>query len=151
MQNRLTPAALIAILAAPLPPATAWAQSRGLSAVAPYAGRLVWVRDRTGSELLARVVSATDSELGVTVGGVGRTIPVTGIARVSIDGDSITDGMLIGAAIGVPWGVLACQGARTRCATGTNVLAGIAISGALGAWLDARHHGRTVLYRAPGP
>ena len=128
----------------------AWAQNIGLSSVARYAGRLVWVQGRTGSQLLARVVSATNAELVVTLGGVPRTLPVTDIVRVSLEGDSLTSGAIIGGAIGIPVGVLSCQGSVTEeCNVLGRAVLGAALYGAIGAWIDSRHHGRTVIYRGP--
>lgn len=126
------------------------AQSIGLASVARYAGRLVWVEGRTGSQLLARVVSATNAELVVTLGGVARTLPVTEIVRVSLEGDSPTSGAIIGGAIGIPIGVLSCQGSVTEeCNILGRAVLGAALYGAIGAWIDSRHHGRTVIYRRP--
>lgn len=128
----------------------AWAQTIGLSSVARYAGRLVWVEGRTGGQLLARVVSATNAELVLTLGGVPRTLPVTEIVRVSLEGDSLTSGAIIGGAIGIPVGVLSCQGSVTEdCNVLGRAVLGAALYGAIGAWIDSRHHGRTVIYRGP--
>ena len=130
----------------------AWAQNVGLSSVGRYAGRLVWVQDRTGSQLLARVISATNTELTLTLGGVPRTLPVTDIVRISLEGDSLMSGALIGGAIGIPAGVFSCQGAVTEdCNALGRAALGAAIWGAIGAWIDSRHHGRTVIYRASRP
>ena len=149
--SQLMRAVLVAaLLASPL--SIAWAQNVGLSSVTRYAGRLVWVQDRTGSQLLARVVSATNAELTVTLGGVARTFAVPDIVRVSLDGDSLTNGMIIGGAIGVPAGAFSCQGSVTEdCNFLGRALLGAVIYGAIGAWIDSRHHGRTVIYRAPRP
>ena len=139
-----------ALLASPL--SIGWAQNVGLSSVARYAGRLVWVQDRTDSQLLARVISATNTELTLTLGGVPRTLPVTDIVRISLEGDSLTSGALIGGAIGIPAGVLSCQGSVTEdCNVLGRAALGAAIWGTIGAWIDSRHHGRTVIYRAPRP
>jgi hypothetical protein len=144
-------AALVAALFA-FPLSIAWAQNVGLSSVARYAGRLVWVQDRTGSQLLARVVSATNAELTVTLGGVPRTFAVPDIIRISLDGDSLTNGTIIGAAIGVPAGAFSCQGSVTEeCNFLWRAVLGAVIYGAIGAWIDSRHHGRTVIYRSPRP
>ena len=137
-----------AMLASPW--SIAWAQNAGLSSVARHAGRLVWVQDRTGSQLLARVVSATNTELILTLGGVPRTLPVADIVRVSLEGDSLTSGAVIGGASGIPAGVLSCQGSVTEdCNVLGRAVLGAAIWGAIGVWIDSRHHGRTVIYRAP--
>jgi hypothetical protein len=137
-----------AMLASPL--SIAWAQNVGLSSVARYASRLVWVQDRTGSQLLARVVSATNTELILTLGGVPRTLPAADIVRISLEGDSLTSGAIIGGAIGIPAGVLSCQGSVTEdCNVLGRAVLGAAVWGAIGAWIDSRHHGRTVIYRAP--
>jgi hypothetical protein len=127
-------------------------QRIGLSSVARYAGRLVWVQDRTGNQLLARVVSATNADLIVTLGGLPRTFPVTDVARISLEGDSLTSGATIGGAIGFPIGVLSCQGSSSEdCNTLGRAAFGAALYGAIGAWIDSRHHGRTVIYRAARP
>src|SRR5258705_13798265 len=97
-----------ALLASPL--STAWTQNVGLSSVARYAGRLVWVEDRAGSQLLARVVNATNSELALKLAGVPRILPVTDIVRISLEGDSLRGGASIGRAIGIPAGALTFQG-----------------------------------------
>ena len=139
-----------ALLASPM--SIAWAQNVGLSSVVRYAGRLVWVEDRTGSQLLARVVSATNTELTFTLGGVPRTIPVTDIVRISLEGDSVTSGAVIGGAMGIPAGVLSCQGSVTEdCSVLGRAVLGAVVWGAIGAWIDSRHHGRTIIYRAPRP
>ena len=144
-------AALVAALFA-FPSSTAWAQSPGLSSVARYAGRLVWVQDRTGSQLLARVVNATNAELTMTLGGVPRTLAVTDIVRISLDGDSLTNGAIIGGVIGLPAGAFSCQGSVTEdCNFLGRAILGAVIYGAIGAWIDSRHHGRTVIYRSPRP
>jgi hypothetical protein len=110
------------------------------------------VQGRTGSPVLARVVSATNAELVVTLGGVPRTFPVMDIARISLEGDSLTSGAIIGGAIGFPIGVLSCQGSSSEdCNTLGRAAFGAAFYGAIGAWIDSRHHGRTVIYRAPRP
>lgn len=144
-------AVLVALLLLPGTPAGAGAQGQGLSRVAASTGKLAWVIDRTGRTLLVRIVSATDSELAITVGGAPQTIPVGEIARVFLDGDSVKDGAIIGGLIGLPIGVLSCQGSVTAdCDYAGHAIIGAVIYGAIGALIDWRHHGRTVLYRAPG-
>ena len=139
-----------ALLASPL--SNAGAQNPGLASVARSAGRLVGVQDRAGSQLLARVVDATNAELILTLGGVPRTFPVADIIRISLEGDSVTSGAIIGGAIGIPAGVLSCQGSvREDCNVLGRAMFGAAIWGAIGAWIDSRHHGRTVIYRGSGP
>jgi hypothetical protein len=143
--------ALIAgLLASPM--SIAWAQNVGLSSVARYAGRLVWVQDLTGSQLLARVVSATNNELILTLGGVPRNVPAADIVRISLEGDSLRSGAIVGGAMGIPAGVLSCQGSVTEdCNVLGRAVLGAAVWGAIGAWIDSRHHGRTIIYRAPRP
>ena len=88
----------------------------------------------------------------VTLGGVPRTLPVTNVVRLSLEGDSLTSGAILGGALGIPVGVLSCQGSVTEdCNVLGRAVFGAAIFGAVGAWIDARHHGRTVIYRSPRP
>jgi hypothetical protein len=86
------------------------------------------------------------------LGGVPRTLPVTEIVRVWLEGDSLTSGAIIGGAIGIPVGVLSCQGSVTEnCNVLGRAVLGAVLYGAIGAWIDSRHHGRTVIYREPRP
>ena len=111
VRNPLIGAALlVALLVSPWTAASARAQAKGLLRVAPYAGKLVWVIDRAGRTLLVRVVGATEYELNVTNGGAPQTIGVKEITRVYVDGDSVKDGAIIGGLVGLPIGVLSCQG-----------------------------------------
>ena len=152
MTKQILPAVLVLlILVSPFGSTKAWPQSKGLSPVGQYTGRLVWVVDRTGGQVLARVVSATDSDLAVTLGGVPQTIPAANIRRILIDGDSVRNGAIIGGLVGIPAGIFSCQGAPgPDCDFIAHAIAGAAIYGALGAFIDLRIHGRTVIYRAPG-
>lgn len=122
----------------------------GLSSISGYVGRLLWIEDDTGGRVLARLVSVTDQEVMVTLGGVPRVFLAREVARVSVDGDSLTNGMVIGGLIGAPLGALSCQGSVTRnCDMAPRMLVSGAVYAAIGAWIDARQHGRTVIYRAP--
>jgi hypothetical protein len=157
LQSSVRPRLLAVLLAiglclSPSMTASAGAQERGLSRVGRYAGKPVWVIDRAGRTLLVRVVSATDLELAVTVGGSPQTIPAADIVRVFVDGDSVKNGAIIGALIGLPAGVLGCQGSvSSDCDAAGYAIVGAVTYGAIGAFFDWLHHGRTVLYRAPGP
>lgn len=126
---------------------------RDLSSLATRTGQIVYVLERGGAEVLARVQSATSSQLLVTVGGTPRAFNAAEIARVSIAGDSIRNGTLIGGVVGVGAGFFSLQGSPcTTCGrAAAQILAGVAISAALGAWVDARKKGRTVVYRASPP
>lgn len=147
----VTVALVVTVLASPWSAGTAWSQGNGLSRVSRYAGNVVWVLDRAGRQLLVRVVSATDSELAVTIGGMAQTIPVSDVTQVWIDRDSLKNGAIIGALIGIPLGYFSCQGVRSDCEYGGHILFGAAFYGGVGALIDKLHHGRTVLYRAPEP
>ena len=150
MRSLIRAALVIALLIPPWTSASAQAKGKGLSRVDGYTGKIAWVIDRMGRTLLVRVVNATDSELVVTVGGAPQTIPVGEIARVFVEGDSVKDGTIIGGLIGIPLGILSCQGAQDGCDVIAHAIAGIALYGGIGALIDWHHHGRTVLYRAPG-
>jgi len=150
MRKRIVVATLVAALVgSPWTAGTAWSKNDSLSRVHAYAGRLAQVLLKTDEQLLVRIVDATDAELMVTVGGVARTIAVGDLARVSIDGDSIKDGAIIGGLLGIPFGILGCSGDASNCGL-AGVVIGPLFYGGIGALIDWRHHGRTVLYRAPG-
>ncbi|NOT43059.1 MAG: hypothetical protein HOP14_00465 [Acidobacteria bacterium] len=124
-----------------------------LQALAPYTGQVLTLRTRAGHDVLIRLVRAEPDRLVVTVGGLERTFGVAEIAAVSAVGDSVRNGALIGAALGAVGLVFSrgeppCpRGCPGRRAVGAGVAVGA--SAAIGAWVDARHRGRTVLYRSP--
>ena len=83
--------------------------------------------------------------------GAPQTIPVSDIVRVFVDRDSVKDGAIIGGLIGLPLGVLSCQGSvSSDCNAAGHAIVGGVVWGAIGAVIDWRHHGRTVIYRASG-
>lgn len=123
---------------------------RALSAVNQAAGELVFVERVTGGETLARVVSASDTELLVQIGGVDARIPVTEIRKIAaVEGDdSLSNGMLWGAGGGAFLGLFACQGGTERCSIAGATIGSALVFGALGAWIDHLREGRRTLYRA---
>src|SRR5262245_51593919 len=80
--------------------------ARSLSSLNSRSGQLVYVHTRAGEETLARIVSATDDELVVTVGGVERRIGAAQIRRVKVRGDSLQNGFNWGFGLGLADGVL---------------------------------------------
>ena len=110
----------------------------GLRRLNQFRGRMIYISSWQFSERLARCVGATATELTVTIGGIEQRLPRRDIRRVSIQGDSLANGTLLGAAVGVLGG-LAQGGAGTAAG-------GAAVYGGIGAWIDSRRVGRTVIY-----
>ncbi len=128
---------------------------RQTSHFAKLIGRLVTIDQASGGKTLVRVVSMSDSELIATVDGVQRVFPVHEVDRISLRGDSLKNGALIGAAVGSLWGVLSLQGlpctipdCRLR-ATG-RVLTGVGFGVGVGMWVDKARVGRTMVYSRRG-
>ena len=126
--------------------------SRDLATLPRLSGQLVSVQDRSGQETLARVLRSNDRELVVTVAGIEQAIAVDRIARVFIRGDSLRNGAWWGGGLGFSNGVLSTQGLACSGCPGEEtalVLMSTGIGLAIGIWIDARHVGRTEVYRAP--
>jgi VIT1/CCC1 family predicted Fe2+/Mn2+ transporter len=134
-------------------PGLAAAQSHlsNLSGVNRAAGQLIYIEDRSLHETSMRCVRATDLELTATDAGRERRIAVSDIRRVTARGDSVRSGALLGGLVGIVPGYLGCQGASGRCSVTASTVASVGLFGALGAWIDSRHTGRTLLYEAPTP
>jgi hypothetical protein len=114
-----------------------------------FSGQLIYVEDRAFRETLARLVAASDGELIVLVGGVEARLPVGGIRRVSVRGDSLRNGAWLGALAGIVPGIFGCQGASSDCSVAGMLVVAVGAYSALGAWIDSRRVGRTVVYEAP--
>jgi hypothetical protein len=111
-----------------------------------FEGQLIYVQLVSAEEVLARLVTADDTVLVVTVGGTRRDIASSRIHQVSIRGDRLRNGIQIGAGIGAVWGILGTQGGVGHPTVGVALMT--ALGAAVGAWVDARHVGRTVVYRS---
>jgi hypothetical protein len=111
-----------------------------------FEGQLIYVQLVSAEEILARLVTADDAVLVVTVGGTRRDIASSRIHQVSIRGDRLRNGIQIGAGIGAAWGILGTQGGVGHPTVGVALMT--ALGAAVGAWVDARHVGRTVVYRS---
>jgi hypothetical protein len=125
---------------------------RDLATLSRLSGQLVYVQDRSGQETLARVLRSNDSELVVTVAGIEHVITVGRIAKVFIRGDSLRNGAWWGGGLGFVNGVLSTQGLSCSDCAGratAQVLLSTGVGLAIGVWIDARHAGRTEVYRHP--
>ena len=107
----------------------------------------VIVTDRTGQEKIGRLISWTDASIVIRSNGAERTYLSGDAVRVDLRSDSLLNGFLIGAAIGIlPAFIADCScggGGRAGLA-----LVGRAAYGGIGASIDALIPGRTPLWRA---
>ncbi|MCM3881706.1 MAG: hypothetical protein ND807_16480 [Vicinamibacterales bacterium] len=112
----------------------------------------LYVTDATGRETEGKLVSWMGSTLVLQTGTTTRTFAAGEVVRVDLKGDSLKNGALIGAGVGVAMAVLAglSVGDCDDCA-GTSVaiaLTVIPIYTAIGVGFDALFHGRTPLWLA---
>ena len=108
------------------------------------AGSLVYDETRDSREVLARFVRFTDEALVVTVGGRHREMAVADVERISLEGDSLKNGALLGLAIGPVYGLLApCDTCRN---IGERILGGTAVAAGTGVLVDYLHKGRTTVF-----
>ena len=132
------PIALALLLAAP-----AAAQE-----TAPPDLQRVFVLSNTGDEIQGHLLQLGTGVATILVNGTRRDFPLESILRIETRGDSIRNGALIGAAIGVVAGLLSAQ----EVGGGAAVPFAVASAGVwslMGAGVDAMIPGRTVIYRRP--
>jgi hypothetical protein len=115
----------------------------------PFAGQLASLKLVSGTAFLVRIVSLSKSELVVTVGGVRQVFRLSQVDRLSVEGDSLKNGAIIGAAVGVLWGFLATGG--LQCSDCPGAVAGSMMLGSgagvgIGIGIDAHHIGTTIVY-----
>jgi hypothetical protein len=125
--------------------------SHDLSTLRKYIDRTVYIKDVAGDVTSRRLVEATRSELVVAVGASRQVIPASQITSVTIDGDPLWNGALIGGAVGVAVVLAAPFGGGTGpYPHDVSAVAGaFGLGAAFGAWKDWRHKGQTVVYQAP--
>ena len=119
-------------------------------------GKPVTVTTSAGTEVTGRVSAVTADSLRLTVHGVAQEFAVHDVRQVRRNGDSVWNGLAIGAAIGVT--ATALPDPRYYTCGGTAVcqdkqipqrlafFAGVTATGIL---IDRLHRDRTILYRSP--
>lgn len=118
---------------------------------------VVYVEDRAGAEVRGRLLSITPAAIAIDDDGSRRTFAPADVTKIDRRGDSLKNGALIGAAVGLLTGFIgdcpragtnsggnSCPGARAGY-----VLGGAAIWAGIGAGIDALIPGRTRLWPAP--
>ena len=124
-----------------------------------HSGNTVFVIDTTGSETKGKVVDVSPSALVLDVNGNRHRMEHDSIRQVQRYGDSLWNGLLIGAAVGTG-GMLIADPTYEHCTNnpqqlcansqvGQRVLA-VAITSAAGAGIDELIRGRHLIYLAPG-
>lgn len=148
--------ALVVLVAAPTTASgqPALDQWKGLN---PSALQTVFVRDSAGVETTGKLLALSPDSLTLLVDGVERQVDLGHVTRIQ-KRDSLKNGTIAGAIVGVAMGLLAggladcsyqnrsndCVGFRVgMLALSTGVYAG------LGAGIDAMLPGRTTVYAAP--
>ena len=112
---------------------------------------LVYVDRGSGEEALGRIVRIEPDAIVLSTGGVEHRIPLAEVARVQVRGDSLRNGAVAGALVGLAAGLLTtgvwdCAGG---CAGQQAVFLAYstAIYAAIGTAFDAMHTGRRTVYR----
>jgi hypothetical protein len=139
-------ACVIVTLASPV-----WAQEADLSRLqqAATAGTEVSViMEGESAPIRGRIRSVTESLIVLDIGGTRTDITLGRVAQIDRDGDSLTNGILIGASILGGWCAFVCgQGSGRPFSYGAIVAGNAAIGGLIGAWVDATRDGTTTVYQ----
>ncbi|MCA1585587.1 MAG: hypothetical protein LC791_12755 [Acidobacteria bacterium] len=112
-------------------------------------GHIVQVTDRNGKEMIATLGTADANELTLEFGRHVQRLAATEIAHIERRGDSVVDGAIKGALIGLILGTLTAQGAETPGDTWKVFLGSMGLYGSLGVLIDHGHDGWTSVYRSP--
>jgi hypothetical protein len=130
------------------------AQAQDFSSIQLRNLPIVFVEEKSGTETRGRLMSITPAAIQIDVDGSSRTFAPADVAKIERRGDSLKNGALIGAAIGLFTGFIGdcpragsndgskgCPGARVGY-----VIGGSAIWAGIGAGIDALIPGRTRLW-----
>ena len=113
----------------------------------------VYVDQVSGEEALGRIVRVEPEAIVLSTGGVEHRIPLAEVRRVQVRGDSLRNGAVAGALVGLAGGLLTtrlwdcgsgCAGQKTLFLAYSS-----AIYAAIGTAFDAMHTGRRTVYRRP--
>ena len=123
-----------------------------------HSGNTVYVIDNAGGETKGKIVEVSASAMFLDINGTRRRMEEDSVRQVQRFGDSLWNGLLIGAAVGTAGMLIAdptyerCQNDPQRlCAdpqTGQRILA-VGVMGGVGAGIDALIRGRHQVYLAP--
>ena len=131
--------------------APASAQSSDFSGVQPKGLPTVYVTDRQGQETKGKIVSWTDSAVVLRGDdGVSRTFTMGEAVRIDLRGDSLKNGALTGAGVGLAIGLImsaACQECGADFAVSMTLVT-VGTYAAIGTGIDALIPGRTPLWNA---
>jgi hypothetical protein len=150
----------LAILIAALTPGPAYAQDTSSSWPGLVSSRLstVYVLDDSGVETSGKLLRLNPDSLVLLVAGAERRFEAARVARIQKRGDSLRNGAIIGAIVGVALGVITagiadCPGDRpSGGCPGSRAALFLVSTGfysAVGTGIDALIPGRTTLYEAP--
>ena len=116
---------------------------------ATISGRLLTVHLDTPKEPLVGRLRAVDADsVEIAIGPDTRRIRFADITRISHEGDSVTNGAVIGMAVLGGWCAYICgQGLTSGGQTVLAVLLNGAIGAGIGALIDKAHTGTTTVYR----
>lgn len=126
--------------------------SRSLDRLSLPPRAIVYVLTTGGAELQGELVRASQAGGVELVRADGRmvAVPASDVVRVWRRGDSLRNGLLVGAAIGAAGLVTAAASCRVDCA---GFVAGMVVGAGVwtgaGALVDAARTGRTLVYLAP--
>ena len=145
------------LFASVLLPSAVWAQEGTESWPGLDASRLstVYVTDDTGKETVGQLLRLQHDSVVILADQIEHRFEAQHVWRIQKRGDSLKNGVLIGAIVGAAVGVLAagmqdCPTLRNSC-PGTRVAMPVVAAGVyalLGAGIDALFTGRTTLYEA---
>lgn len=118
-----------------------------------------FVRDDRGVETRGKLLQLDKDGVVLLVDGAERRFDMARVNRVTRRGDSLKNGVITGAVVGLGLSTLAaasvdCGRSYSGCPPGgrvTIVALGTAFYMAVGVGIDALIQGRTVLYQAPAP
>jgi hypothetical protein len=109
----------------------------------------VYVTDHEGRVTRGRLIELDRHRLALTTSEGPRSFTVNDVRKIERRGDSLKNGAIIGALVGILPAILSLQGSSGDLSAGETalwVLGGVAVYSALGVAVDALIVGRTTVY-----
>ena len=115
------------------------------------AGDTVYVTDASGERVKGKFDGLSEGTLRMSINGELRKVAMSDVREVARRGDSLWNGVLIGATIGAIGGAAAashCSELPDLCGQTQTMMAVALVYGGIGAGIDALIPGRTRIYQA---
>jgi len=144
--NRLLTSICILLAAAASAEGQTTTEVQQLARAASMRGDVVVEADDVAT-IRGQLVRIVDDELELATRGGPRWVPVSRVARITVPGDPLVDGVVRGVGVATVWCALTCERTSDRNVHAGAFVGRLAMGGAIGGLIDRAINGKRTLYQ----